>query len=81
MITVVENYLHINITLKVHVKFKHIEDIDMIARSYGLGLVLFLAQAVESTHREFSVKFWSKYKVESLTNPRFSDHRIEFNRI
>ena len=42
LIKVVENYLPLNITvtLKVHVIFNHLE--DMITRSYGLGLGLFL---------------------------------------
>ena len=75
--TAVENYLSlkITITLKVHVVFNHVQ--DMLARSYGLGLGLFSAQAVESSHREFFDKFWSKYKVESINNPRFSDRLLK----
>ena len=75
--TAVASYmkLGITITLKVHVIFNHLE--QMLSRCHGLGLGIYSAQAIESSHREFLDHFWYKYKIESLTNPNYAQNLMK----
>jgi hypothetical protein len=67
--------LDITVTLKVHVVFCHL--FEVLDNSFGYGLGLFSAQAIESSHREFLHSFWSKYQITSLDNPRYGDQLLK----
>lgn len=58
-------------TLKIHVATRHIDQcLYFLPNDEGLGL--WSEQAGESVHQEF-LKFWKRYKKNSLDNPTYSD--------
>jgi len=58
-------------TLKIHIILNHIEDCLKFLAYDGLGT--WSEQAGESVHREF-VKYWDKYKINSVDNTSFGKH-------
>jgi hypothetical protein len=65
LVTATTDYmkLGITVTLKVHIVFNHLE--EMLKHCFGLGLGLFSAQAIESSHREFLQSFWYMVKTRN----------------
>ena len=69
--------LESSVTLKVHIIFEHL--IPNLANLGGVGMGLTSEQAGESIHHEFNHNFWSRYKINLLTNPNFAKNWFDAN--
>ena len=69
--------LNSSVTLKVHIVFEHL--IPGLANLNGRGLGIVSEQAGESIHHEFDHHFWARYKINSMSNPRFSNNWYNAN--
>lgn len=73
--------LESSVTLKVHILFEHL--IPNLANLGGEGMGLTSEQVGESIHHEFNHNFWSRYKINLLTNPQYAknwyDANLEFS--
>ena len=66
-----------SVTLKVHVLFEHL--IPGLANLGGHGMGLTSEQAGESIHHEFANNYWSKYKINMISNPQFAINWFKAN--
>lgn len=68
---------NLTVTLKAHIIFEHL--LSNLANLGGYGMGLTSEQSGESIHHEFASKFWAKYKIDLIENPRFGENWYSAN--
>ena len=66
-----------SVTLKAHIVFEHL--IPGLANLGGEGMGLTSEQAGESIHHEFDHNYWSRYKINLISNPNYSESWFNAN--
>ena len=69
--------IELSVTLKAQVIFEHL--LSNLANLGGKGMGLTSEQSGKSVHHEFALRFWSKYKIDLILNPKFGQNWYSAN--
>ncbi len=66
-----------SVTLKVHVLFEHL--LPGLANLGCQGMGLISEHAGESLHHKFANNYWSKYKINMISNPQYTTNWLSLD--